>query len=137
MTRSALSSQEKLPARGCFLEGQARLEQAGAGARAGGAGRWAGPVVGGPRGGAGSAALGTVRVQVQPCCGARAQRHKNNLRTGPLVPAPLSPASCRVPFLFHACFALILTAHSNYSALSLLFLIQNFFPFSLWYFCAL
>ena len=77
------------------------LEQAGAGGagRAGGRagqGRWAGSQGrGGLRGGA--------RVQVQPRCAARAQRRKNTLEDWSSVPAlPLTPASCRAPFLFHA-----------------------------------
>lgn len=67
------------------------LEQAGAGGA-----RWAGSQGrGGLRGGA--------RVQVQPCCGARAQRRKNTLEDWSSVPAlPLTSASCRAPFLFHA-----------------------------------
>lgn len=80
-----------------------RLEQAGVGgAGREGQGRWAGSREGRASGRSQTAALGTVRVQVQPCCGARAQRHKNKLEDWSSVPAlPLSPASCRVPFLFH------------------------------------
>ena len=118
------------------------LEQAGAGG-AGCRGRGVGGVSGQRRasGRSQSAAPGTARVQVQPCCGAHAQRHKNKLEDWSSVPAlPLIPASCRIPILFpvHVLhFPPSLLAHRPL-ALSLLFLIQNFFPLSYWQcFCAL